>query len=55
MKKIFRKNHPTKLSRPMGAKSDKKLFYSKRKKTQNCHGPLALNLILSCQALYITK
>ena len=39
----------------MSAKSDKKSFYTKRKKTQNYHGPLGPSLILSYQALYITK
>ena len=46
---------PTKLSWPMSAKSDKNFFYSERKKAQNYHGPWVPNLILSYQALYITK
>ena len=33
----------------------KKLFYSKRKKTQNYDGPSVPNLIFSYQALHITK
>ena len=54
-KTYYSEKKPTKLSCPMSAKSDKKSFYSKRKKTQNCDGPWVPNLILSYQALYITK
>ena len=55
MKKIFRKKNPTKLSWSESAKSDKKNFIQKEKKTQNYHGLLVPDLILSYQALYITK
>ena len=37
-KKLLFRKKPTKLSWPMGAKFDKNIFYSKRKK-QNYHGP----------------
>ena len=52
---LFRKT-PTKLPWPKSAKSDKKLFYSKKeKKTQNYHDLWVPNLVLSYQALYIMK
>ena len=38
----------------MSAKSDKTFFIQKEKK-QNYHGPWVQNLILSYQALHITK
>ena len=38
IKKYSEKNS-TKLPWPMSAKSDKNIFYAKRKKTQNNHGP----------------
>ena len=37
-KKCYSEKNPTKLSRPMSAKSDKKFLF-KKKKTQNYHGP----------------
>ena len=39
LKKFYSEKNHTKLSWPMSAKSDKKNFYSKRKKIQNYHGP----------------
>ena len=36
---LFKKKKPTKLSWTMSAKSDKKIFIQKEKKTQNYHGP----------------
>ena len=39
LKKCYSEKNHTKLSWPMSAKSDKKNFYSKRKKIQNYHGP----------------
>ena len=53
-KNYYSEKNPTKLSWPMSAKSDK-FFIQKEKKTQNYHGPWVPNLILSYQALYITK
>ena len=38
-KNIIQKKNPTELTWPMSAKSDRKKFYSKRKKIQNYHGP----------------
>ena len=38
-KNIIQKKNPTKLSWPMSAKSDKKIFIQKEKKTQNYHDP----------------
>ena len=38
-KKYYSGKSRAKLSWPMSAKSDKKIFYSKRKKKQNYHGP----------------
>ena len=53
--KHYSQENPTKLSWPMSVKSNKKIFYSKRKKTQNYHRSWVPNLILSYHALYITK
>ena len=39
IKKYYSKKNLTKLTWRMSAKSDKKTFYSKRKKTQNYHNP----------------
>ena len=36
---MYSEKKPIKLSWPMSAKSDEKIFYSERKKKQNCHGP----------------
>ena len=56
-KKIYYsdKKNPQNYHGPVSAKSDKKFFIQKEKKTQNYHGPWVPNLILSYQALYITK
>ena len=69
-KKYYSEKKLTKLSWPMSAKSDQKISYlkskkkkkkkflikkAKKKKKKNYHGPWVPNLILSYQALYITK
>ena len=57
-KKYYSEKKLTKLSWPMSAKSDQKISYlksKKKKKKKNYHGPWVPNLILSYQALYITK
>ena len=56
-KKYYSEKKLTKLSWPMSAKSDQKISYlkSKKKKKKNYHGPWVPSLILSYQALYITK
>ena len=41
MKKYYSEKKPTKLSWPMGAKSDKSIFYSKRKKTTKLSYPMS--------------
>ena len=46
-------NQSNQLSWPMSAKSD--IFFIQKEKKQNYHGPQVPNLILSYQALYITK
>ena len=38
---IIQKKNPTKLSWPMGAKSDKSIFYSKRKKNTKLSYPMS--------------
>ena len=54
-KKYYSEKSPTKLSWPMSAKSDKKKFLFKKKKPRNYHGAWMPNLMLSYEALYITK
>ena len=54
-KNIIQKKNLTKLSWPMSTKFDKTIFLFRKKKPQNYHGPLMPNLILSYQAVYITK
>ena len=53
MKKLLFRKKTAKLSYPMSAKSDK--FFIQKEKKQNYHGPSVPNLILSYQALCITK
>ena len=52
-KNYYSEKNPAKLSWPMSAKSDK--FFIQKEKKQNYHGPSVPNLILSYQALCITK
>ena len=54
-KKYYSEKKPHKIIMAHECQIWSKIFYSKRKKTQNYHGPWAPNLILSYQALYTTK
>ena len=53
--KLFRKAPHTNYYGPWVPKLIKMFFIQKEKNTQNNHGPWKPNMILSYQALYITK